>query len=104
MHLKTRWLLLYRLLWVEKRLKVQRQRCFLELGVNPSVTSIADHYKQLLTGLVIDRMDAGEVEIRVPSRIIYFETNAIMKDEDDRIRLAREVIEFGKSILTGEVS
>lgn len=87
-----------------KALKGPAAKMFLELGVNPSVTSIADHYKQLLTGLVIDRMDAGEVEIRVPSRIIYFETSAIMKDEDDRIRLACEVIEFGKSILTGEVS
>lgn len=86
-----------------KALKGPAAKMFLELGINPNVMCIADHYKQLLTGLVIDTKDTDEVEIRVPSRIIYYETNAIMKDENDRIRLAREVINFGKSILKGEV-
>ena len=87
-----------------KALKGPAAKMFLELGINPSVTSVAHHYKQILVGLVIDTKDTEEVKISVPSRIIYFETNTIMKNENDRIRLAREVIEFGKSILTGEVS
>lgn len=87
-----------------KALKGPAAKMFLELGINPSVMSIADHYKQILTGLVIDTKDADEISNDNHSRIIYYETNAIMKDEDDRIRLACEVIEFGKSILNGEVS
>jgi len=87
-----------------KALKGPAAKMFLELGINPSVMSIADHYNQILTGLVIDTKDADEISNDNHSRIIYYETNAIMKDEDDRIRLACEVIEFGKSILNGEVS
>jgi LPPG:FO 2-phospho-L-lactate transferase len=71
-----------------------------ELGVNPSVVGIAGHYKGSIDGLLIDTVDrslAGDIEalgIRVRA------TSILMRDVDDRQRLADECIAFAKETVS----
>lgn len=82
-----------------KALKGPAAKMFLELGIEPSASAVAAHYRDLLTGFVFDRRDLQELEKIKPWRIIPLLTNIIMKDVLDRIRLAEEVLEFGESVL-----
>lgn len=70
-----------------------------ELGISPSAAAVAAHYRDLLTGFVFDQQDRVELEIIERWRIIPLLTNITMKDARDRVRLAEEVLEFGKSVL-----
>jgi LPPG:FO 2-phospho-L-lactate transferase len=69
-----------------------------ELGLTPSVTAIAAHYQGLVTGLMIDTVDAAlaaEIEatgMRVRTAPI------LMRDTEDRRRLAAECIAFAKEL------
>jgi LPPG:FO 2-phospho-L-lactate transferase len=69
-----------------------------ELGATPSVTGIAEHYCGLIDGLMIDTIDAGLAggieAIGVRVRI----TDILMRDADDRQRLAQECIAFAKEL------
>ena len=82
-------------------------KMFLEMGINPSAISVAEHYRakygtEILNGFIYDSLDA-ELSVSIEGvGIKSMETNTIMKDTQDRIRLAAEVIEFGKSLLTGK--
>lgn len=58
----------------------------------PSPQAIADHYRGILAGMVIERGDAAELGIPV------LPTSTVMHDRDDRVRLAREVLEFAEAI------
>jgi LPPG:FO 2-phospho-L-lactate transferase len=65
-----------------------------ELGVSPSVTSIAEHYDGLIDGLMIDMIDTKlapdieEMGIRVRA------TSILMRNAADRRRLATECVAF----------
>lgn len=62
-----------------------------ELGVPATSRAIAQHYDGLLDGLVIDDVDAGERDsIGGPVHV----TPTLMKTDEDRERLAREVLSF----------
>jgi hypothetical protein len=52
-----------------------------------------------LTGFVFDTIDRSELEKIERWRIISLVTNILMKDEQDRIRLAEEILRFGEMIL-----
>jgi LPPG:FO 2-phospho-L-lactate transferase len=58
------------------------------LGRPASSEAIADHYGRLLGGFVVEPGDASPVVPRV------LETPVVMKDREDRARLAREVLRF----------
>jgi LPPG:FO 2-phospho-L-lactate transferase len=79
-------------------------KMYQEMGLAPSATSVAQHYGsqvggRLLTGFVFDNLDADQkgaiTEIGLPILI----TNTLMKTQEDRIRLSKEVITFGKKLL-----
>jgi LPPG:FO 2-phospho-L-lactate transferase len=66
-----------------------------ELGLEVSPVSVARHYRDLVTGFVLDRQDqalksaiADELGMRT------LVTDTIMKTDKDRVRLAGEVLEF----------
>ena len=66
-----------------------------ELGVSATAQAIAAHYRDLLDGLVIDTGDAAEA----PNLAMRTEvTSTLMRDLDDRERLAREVLRFAAQI------
>jgi LPPG:FO 2-phospho-L-lactate transferase len=62
-----------------------------ELGIAATTQSIAAHYRSLVSGLVIDRVDAADRE-RVDVSSIA--TNTLMRSIEDRARLARDVLAF----------
>ena len=62
-----------------------------ELGVEPSVRAVADHYRGLLDALVIDHADAAHADaLGVPALV----TQAIMTTDQDRRRLAQETLDL----------
>jgi len=79
-------------------------KMYQEMGLTPSAISVAQHYGsqvggKLLTGFVFDNLDVDQkgaiAEIGLPILI----TNTLMKTQEDRIRLSKEVITFGKKLL-----
>jgi LPPG:FO 2-phospho-L-lactate transferase len=66
-----------------------------ELGMDASPVGVAGHYQDLLTGFVLDRQDeALKPTIAFDLGIPTLATDVIMSTDDDRVRLAREVLEF----------
>ena len=66
-----------------------------ELGIETSPRAIADHYGDLLDGLVIDEADrAGDLPTGLPTRA----TRTLMRSLDDREALARTTLEFADSL------
>ncbi len=62
-----------------------------ELGLPTTTAAIAAHYEGLLDAIVLDRADDAEAGmIGIPSLV----TNTLMRSEDDKRRLAREVLDF----------
>jgi LPPG:FO 2-phospho-L-lactate transferase len=66
-----------------------------ELGLDVSPVSVARHYQDLLTGFVLDQQDeALKTTIAFELGIRTLVTDTVMDSDQDRIRLAREVLEF----------
>lgn len=82
-----------------KAVKGPAAKMYQELGYDPTASVVASHYRDLLTGFVLDTVDRSELEKIGRWRIIPFVTNILMRNEQDRIRLAEEVISFGEMIL-----
>lgn len=78
-------------------LKGPAAKMYTELGTEPSAFAVAKHYRGLLTGFVLDTIDAGLVSLLDMPALV---TDTIMKNRGDRLRLAQEVLEFA----TGRVS
>jgi LPPG:FO 2-phospho-L-lactate transferase len=81
-----------------RALKGPADRMLGSLGHEVSATGVARIYEGLVDGMVVDGVDEGEradienLEMRVLA------TDAVMRDADDRARLAREVLEFGAGL------
>ena len=82
-----------------KALKGPAAKMYHELGIAPSAAAVAAHYREFLTGFVLDAVDAAELDKIRQWRIIPLATDIIMKDRPDRARLAREVLDFGETVL-----
>jgi LPPG:FO 2-phospho-L-lactate transferase len=80
-------------------LKGPAAKMYRELGIEPSASAVAAHYRDFLTGFIFDQRDCEELEIIERWRIIPLLTNIIMQDAQDRIRFAEEVLRFGESVL-----
>lgn len=73
-------------------------KMFRELGLEPTALAVASRYADLLDGFVMDRADASQradVE-RMNMRVLV--TDTLMRDRADRARLARETLEFARTI------
>jgi len=73
-------------------------KMFRELGQEPTALAVARHYADFLDGFVIDQADAdqhAEIE-RLNTRILV--TDTLMRDAADRARLAREMLEFARTV------
>lgn len=74
-----------------KTVKGPAAKMFSELGIQPSILAVVDHYEKLLNGIVVDSLDSELANgIRIPTLV----TNTIMHTADDRARLARETLQF----------
>jgi LPPG:FO 2-phospho-L-lactate transferase len=67
-------------------------KMFRELGVEPSARAVAEHYRGLLAGLVIDRVDHGQAEAIRALDMQVWEDHTIMHTPEDRRRLAQFVL------------
>ncbi len=69
-------------------------KMFRELGIEPSAQAVAEHYQDLISGLVVDRRDeslAGSIRSLGMEVLV---TQTIMTDRADRRTLAAELLEF----------
>ena len=75
-------------------------KMYTELGYEPSALTVAKHFTDVLTAFVIDNKDAEmQSEIQALGMQVLV-TDAVMRNRDDRRRLAEDLIEFlGKEVL-----
>jgi len=66
-------------------------KMYTELGVEPTALAVGRHYGKILTGFILDGMDADLVpKFSIPTWV----TNILMKDQENRRRLAQDVLNF----------
>ena len=76
-----------------RALKGPADRMLQSLGHEVSATGVARMYEGLLDGFVMDRADGKEPRISSLG-MRFLATDVVMRDEADRERLGREVLEF----------
>ncbi|KPL83115.1 2-phospho-L-lactate transferase [Thermanaerothrix daxensis] len=79
-------------------LKGPAAKMFRELGWQPSPLAVAHFYQPLLHGILVDNSDAMMAEEIQHLGIIPHVTDIVMRDEQDRIRLAKEAVTFGQAV------
>lgn len=85
-----------------KTVKGPAAKMYAELGIAPSALAVARHYRDLLAGFILDRMDECYIEELSRWGIIVNATQTIMAGAEGRIRLGCEVLEFCKAILNAQ--
>lgn len=73
-------------------------KMYSELGIEPSALSVARHYGELLNGFVFDQVDIELANSIEASGLQIYHTDTLMRDPQDRARLAEEVLLFSKNI------
>ena len=69
-------------------------KMYRELGIEPSALAVAKHYQNLITGFVLDEVDAKlEAEIQGLNMKTLI-TKTLMENSDKRRRLAEDVLHF----------
>ena len=73
-------------------------KMFREMGQEPTALAVAQHYADWLDGFVMDHADAAQREDieRLNMRVLV--THTLMRDRADRARLARETLEFARTV------
>lgn len=84
-----------------KALKGPAAKMYTDLGISPSAYAIAKHYQGLLTGLLIDTSDLSQKGMIDQCGIILKVTDIVMRNQEDRIRLAKETISYAKQLILG---
>ena len=69
-------------------------KMYRELGIEPSALAVANHYRGLATGFVLDIIDAQLNESVRGLNMRTLVTNTLMKSHDNRRQLANEVLKF----------
>ena len=82
-----------------KTVKGPAAKLMMEMNMQPNALNIAKYYGKLLSGFVIDHIDRAESESIRQCGIIPFETDILMTNLEDQVRLARKVSEFSNSLL-----
>lgn len=82
-------------------LKGPAAKMFNDLGIKPSAQAVQQHYEGILDGFIFDNLDLQDAENWQASAIIMEPFQTIMKDDTDKIALAKAVISLGARILQG---
>jgi len=69
-------------------------KMYRELGIEPSAFAVANHYRNLLSGFVMDNTDAQLIESVRGLNIQVHVTNTLMKGLEDRRQLAGNILDF----------
>jgi LPPG:FO 2-phospho-L-lactate transferase len=81
-----------------KTVKGPAAKMFKEMGIEPSACAVAQHYQELINGMVIDEIDAIQASKIKSLDIVVLITGTMMHCSEDRKLLARQVLEFGRSL------
>jgi LPPG:FO 2-phospho-L-lactate transferase len=82
-----------------KAIKGPAAKMYSELGIQPSVLTVTEHFGDLLKGMVIDIQDE-HLALNIEALDIHVcVTNTIMMNIQDRMRLAEEVLNFGTEMI-----
>ena len=74
-----------------KTVKGPAAKMYAELGIEPSALAVAEHYRDLLSGFVLDNVDA-HLSDKIRTRTLV--TDTLMNSLTDRARLAMDVLHF----------
>jgi LPPG:FO 2-phospho-L-lactate transferase len=69
-------------------------KMYRELGIEPSAFAVANHYRGLVTGFVLDEIDAQLNESVKGLSMRTLVTSTLMNSHEDRRQLASEVLHF----------
>ncbi|MCP4001138.1 MAG: 2-phospho-L-lactate transferase [Gammaproteobacteria bacterium] len=86
-----------------KAIKGPTAKLMRELGMDVSAYSIAEHYKGILDGLIIDQQDADQCDAIRALGLQVSTTNTIMNSLDDKKALAEFTLAFARQIHTGNM-
>ncbi len=81
-----------------KTIKGPAAKMYSELGITPCAKAVANHYRDLLSGFVLDTLDEAEANDISAWGIMPLVTETIMRSQEDRIELAKKTVEFGISL------
>jgi LPPG:FO 2-phospho-L-lactate transferase len=79
-------------------LKGPAAKMMTELGLESTVTALAEHYAGTIDGLVIDNVDADCARAIEQLGLRVLVTDTIMKTDADKVRLAEETLAFAKAL------
>src|SRR5215210_542328 len=82
-----------------RALKGPADRMLASLGHEVSATGVARMYAGLVDGMVVDGVDAGERAGIEAIGMHVLVTESVMRDAEDRARLASETLEFGAGMV-----
>jgi len=74
-----------------KAIKGPAAKMYQELGIEPSALAVAVHYRDLISGFVLDNVDAA-LSDKIETKTLV--TNTIMNSYVDRAQLATDVLHF----------
>ncbi len=77
-----------------KTVKGPAAKMYSELGIHPSAFSVARHYRGLLTGFVLDGVDAAQERAIQNLNLRTLVADTLMNHLTDRVRLAGDVLNF----------
>jgi len=69
-------------------------KMYRELGIEPSALAVANHYRGLATGFILDSVDAQLIESVEQLNMRGLVTNTLMTCHDHRKQLANDVLKF----------
>ena len=82
-----------------RALKGPADKMLLSLGHEVSATGVAAMYAGLVDGMVVDTVDRDERDGIEAIGMRVLVTEAVMRDAEDRVRLALETLEFGAGMV-----
>ena len=85
-----------------KAVKGPAAKMYSELGIAPSSVAVSKHYTGLIKGIVIDTQDEKDAKKIIHQGIIPIVTNTLMRNFEDRAKLAAELLQFCESQSEGE--
>ncbi len=81
-----------------KAIRGPAAKMFGELGIEPSCLAVAEHFRDVLTALVIDTSDGPLAEPIARLGIQPLVAQTVMRDRTDRLALAGELLEFAAAL------
>ena len=81
-----------------KALKGSAAKMMRELGKEPSPRAVAGQYLRLIDGFVLDRQDSQLAESVRSLGIQVVAAQTVMRSVDDRVALARTVLDFARTV------